>query len=346
MALDLEKRKSYLGSTDLVAISGLSEYQKPGDVWLEKMGRTIFEGNEITQMGQDLEPVVAMRHARRFGVEVIELPGEPIYHPKYPFIAANMDRIYTGKKRVLECKTASEDQLYSKKELKWGEDGEVNRVPSYYLGQVVNYIGISEFDDGVLSCLFLGKSRIQRDYPIEFDPELYDLMIGNGVTFWETYIVPKVQPPIELFSPDVVMKAIALKVKDNPNVLEATQEFDEWAYQYRELSQKIERLSEDKKIKAARIAEWITTNGGTKVKHSLGSFTYQKPKAKAPEIVFDAEAAWHAFLADIHGYGEHSSVPDSLVADLLNLAGEIQERCTTTKVSESSEPKLHPWWAK
>jgi predicted phage-related endonuclease len=346
MALDLELRRNYLGATDLVAISGLSDYKKPGDVWLEKMGKSTFTGNAATEWGTDLEPIVAMRHGRRFGVELLELPPEPIYHPVYHFIAANVDRIYKNRKRILECKTAGEDQLYEKDNPKWGEDGEPNKTPIGYLGQTNTYIGLLDFEDAYLSCMFLGKSRIQRDYPIDFDQELYDLMIQNGVAFWNTFIVPKIQPPVEMFTPDVVMKAVAMKARleeKKAAVLVATPDLEQWVTTYRGLGQRIDDLTDAKKIQAAKIAQWIVENGGTKVKHSLGSFIFKKSEPKKPEQVFNSTDAWARLLASIPNL---KTVPDPIVADLLHLAEDIRDACTTTTTSESAEPTLRPYWAK
>lgn len=339
--MDLELRKKYLGATDLSAISGLSDYRKPGDVWLEKMGLSTFSGNAATEWGTDLEPIVAMRHARRFGVALVELPPEPIYHPEHRFIAANPDRLYKGQKRVLECKTAAEDQLYGA-ESKWGEDGEENAVPVGYLGQTNTYIGILGFEDAYLSAMFLGKSRIQRDYPISFDAGLYDLMIDNGVRFWRTYVEPRVQPPVEMFSTEVVMKAVALRALSKETVLEATPEIEAWAADYRELSTKIDELTGQKKLRGARIAQWITEQGGTKVKHGLGSFTFKRGEAKPGKPVTNFEAAWAQLVSEIPGL----EIPDHLLADLMTLAGTVRAACTTTPVSEPSEPVLRPYWAK
>ena len=345
MALDLELRKGYLGGTDLAAISGLSDYTRPGDVWLEKMGQRTFTGNAATEMGQDLEPVVAMRHGRKFGVTLLELPPEPIYHPEYPFIAANPDRIYADRKRVLECKTASEEQLYGQ-ESPWGEDGEPGRVPLGYLGQTNHYIGMTGFDDAYLSCLFLGRSRIQRDYPIPFDRDLYDLMIQNGVQFWRTYVEPRIQPPVELFSPEMAMKAVAMKARleeKKAKAQESTPQVEAWAQHYRELSDQIDALTGKKKLLAAAIGGWIADQGGTKVKHSLGSFTFKQGDEKPASVVFDAEKAWAALVTSIPGM---ASIPGPVLADLQKLIDEVHAACTATVIPTPTTPTLRPYWAK
>ena len=346
--MDLELRKTYLGGTDLSVISGLSPHGKPGDVWLEKMGKVLFEGNAATEWGKDLEPVIAMRHARRFGVEVEELPLDPvtespmpIFHKEFPFIAANPDRLYKGQRRVLECKSAGEDQLYGA-DSNWGQDGEENAVPVWYLGQTNHYIGILEYDDGFLSSMFLGKRREHRDYPITFDAGLYDLMIDNGVRFWRTYVEPRVQPPVEMFSTEVVMKAVALRALSKECVLQATPEIEAWAAEYRELSTKIDELKGQKQLRAAHIAQWITEQGGTKVKHGLGSFSFKRGEAKPGKPVTNFEAAWAQLVSEIPAL----DIPDHLLADLMTLAGTVRAACTTTPTSEPSEPVLRPYWAK
>lgn len=339
--LDLELRKSYLGATDLVAISGLSEYKKPGDVWLDKMGVSTFTGNAATEWGKDLEPIVAMRHGRRFGVELLELPPEPVYHPEYPFIAANLDRIYQGRKRVLECKTAAEDQLYGD-ESKWGEDGVENAVPIGYYGQTNHYIGIMGFEDAYLSAMFLGKSRIQRDYPITFDAELYGLMIQNGVEFWNTYVLPKVQPSVDMFSPECAMKAVALRAVSGDIVLDATDEIEALAATYKDLSNKIDAMTGQKKLAGAQIAKWIAEQGGTKVKHSLGSFSFRRGEAKPGKPVTNYEQAFQLLLNS----DSVKHLPDGLRSDLLHFAQTLIKACTTTPVSEPSEPTLRPWWSR
>lgn len=340
--LDLELRKSYLGATDLVAISGLSEYKKPGDVWLDKMGVSTFTGNAATEWGKDLEPIVAMRHGRRFGVELLELPPEPVYHPEYPFIAANLDRIYQGRKRVLECKTAAEDQLYGD-ESKWGEDGVENAVPIGYYGQTNHYIGIMGFEDAYLSAMFLGKSRIQRDYPITFDAELYGLMIQNGVEFWNTFVLPKVQPPVEMFSADAAMKAVALKAGAKKDVLvECTPEIEEWAQSYKRLSDALGTLEAQKKLQAAKIAQWMADKGGTKVKHSLGSFTFRQGDPKPDVTVTDYQKAWTQLVLAL----PHKDPLLPVMKDLLDLMGEVRAACTTTTTPAPTEPTLRPYWAR
>jgi len=343
MALDLELRKTYLGATDLVAISGLSEYRKPGDVWLEKMGQSTFAGNAATEWGTDLEPIVAMRHGRKFGVELLELPPEPIFHPEFPFIAANLDRIYKHRKRVLECKTAGEDQLYEKEDPKWGEDGEPNAVPIGYFGQTNTYVFLADFEDAYLSCMFLGKSRIQRDYPIEPDRALYDLMIQNGVQFWETYVATRTQPPVEMFSPEVAMKAVALKARAKEVLLETTPQVEAWAKEYKSLSDQIDALTWMKKGHAATIAQWIAEQGGTKVKHSLGSCSFKTPAPKPPVKVFDAEKAWAHLVV---GIPLMKSIPMPVVEDLMRLVDEVYASCNSTVVPESQGPTLRPYWAK
>lgn len=344
MAMNLELRRSYLGGTDLVAISGLSKYKAPGDVWLEKVRGKHSETSPAAQAGKDLEPVVAMRHKRTAEArgEIVNLAelSDPVYDAEFPFIAANPDRIYTNRKRILECKTADEAQLYEAG-TEWGMDGQRNAVPMYYLGQVNHYIGLMKFDDGVLSAFFLGRSREQRDYPIDFDQDLYRLMRENGVNFWRTYVEPKVQPPLDLFSPGRIMEALsdsALAKKGKTGiVVDADQTMQEMARRYKEITDRMGGWEDAKKRLAGQIASWITAQQATKVRHDLGSFTFQKPEPKPAEKVFDASKAWNELMASFQGTSWASD-------ELWNLVNEIRHRCTATVEPEPQTPRLHPYW--
>ena len=350
MALDLKLRRTYLGATDLVAISGLSPWSRPGDVWMEKTGRSLgFEGNAATEVGQDLEPVVATRHARRRAKlgEIVQL-GEltdPVYDKEFPFIAGNPDRIYLNRKRVLECKTASESQLYDLC-YTWGEDGVVNGVPPYYYAQINHYIGELEFEDGFLSSFFLGKSRIQRDYPITFDAELFNLLRTNGAKFWNTYVVPNVQPPVELFGPTALMSLLASKAMPHGGKKGVLAEPDAYleglVSRYREIALKIDELDRQKGGLGGKIAAWIVQQQATKVIHSLGSFTYQQPEPKPSFSETDFRAAWAVLQVKLRENA--AKIPDHMLQGLFDLCADVLADHTKEVTPDPGKPKLHPYW--
>lgn len=341
LPLDLELRKTYLGATDLAVISGLSDYGAPGDVWLEKMGKQLFTGNAATEAGRDLEPVVANWHAQRFGVELVELPPVPIYHPEFPFIAGNPDRLYKGRKRVLECKTAGEDQLWGEESL-WGDDGAENAVPIWYLGQTNTYIGLMGYEDGYLSAFFLGRARERRDYPITFDPELYDLMISNGVTFWKTYVEPRIQPPVEMFSPEVAMKAVGLRAGAKKDVMvETTPEFEELVRRWRLLSKGLDAVEARKKLSAAKVAQWMAEHKATKAKHAFGSCTFRQGDPKPAVSKTDYEKAFNQLIQ-----AAPSKIPPALIDEFAALVNEVRAACTTTYTPDPADPVLRPWWSR
>ena len=349
--MDLELRKTYLGATDLVAISGLSPWRKAGDVWMEKTGRAIgFEGNAATELGTDLEPVVATRHARRrqkMGeiVQLGELP-DPVFDREFPFLAANVDRIYLNRKRVLECKTAAEQQIDDAR-YGWGEDGETDAVPVYYYAQTNYYVGALEFEDAFLTALFLGRQRIQRDYPIQFNPKLYQDMRQNGVTFWKTYVEPNVQPPIELFGPSALMKILAERAQPHGGKKGVPAKSDEYleklAEQYRAIARQIDDLDRSKGALMGKVAAWIVNHQATKVIHRLGSFTYQQPEKKDSFEQTNFEAAWATLALEIQKLT--GSLPgDKVLDELVKMMTLIRANHTIEVTPDPGKAKLHPYW--
>lgn len=91
-AQQLEARRRGLGGTDIVAIVGESPYRKPIDVWLDKMGQAEpFEGNERTEWGTRLEPLVADHYAAETGLHLYEPPT--LCHPDRPWQLGTPDRL-------------------------------------------------------------------------------------------------------------------------------------------------------------------------------------------------------------------------------------------------------------
>lgn len=74
---------------------------------------------------------------------------------------------------------------------------------------------------------FLGRSREQRDYPIDFDQDLYRLMRENGVNSGGPTSSRRSSHPWTLFSPGRIMEALAdsalVKVGKTGIVVEADQ---------------------------------------------------------------------------------------------------------------------------
>lgn len=182
----LRERKQYLGGSDLGALIGESKWKTAVDVYLDKISEEINldDPSEAARWGNILEPVVAEEYARKTGFEV-EITPEPIRHPKYSYLAANIDRWADGKKHILECKTA---RFISKE---WGEQY-TDQIPSSYLCQVAWYAAICNVPKVDIAVLFGGQEF--RIYTYERNTEFEDKLIRIADNFWNNNVLKRIPP--------------------------------------------------------------------------------------------------------------------------------------------------------
>jgi putative phage-type endonuclease len=182
----LMERKNYLGGSDLGAIAGLNPYRTALDVYLDKTSDDIAEDtNSAMHWGTLLEDVIAKEYAQVTGYDV-EIEPNTIYHPKYKFLGANIDRWVGDKEYILECKTAG-----FTKAKEWGEQG-TDQVPESYLVQVAFYAAICNVPKVDIAVLIGGQDF--RIYTYERNKELEDKLINIACNFWNNHIEKRIPP--------------------------------------------------------------------------------------------------------------------------------------------------------
>lgn len=181
-----EERRQYIGGSDIAAIMGQSRWKTPYRLWAEKTGKIDvpdLSNNPAVEMGTRLEQFVAELFAEKTEKQV-RRQSKMYTHPKYPYLVAHVDRLITGSDELLECKTCSAYKL---------EEWE-NKIPKEYILQVIWYLGITGRKRGWIACLIGGQ---KFDYKvIDFDEELFNLMVEKAVKFWD--MVQTQTPPVIL----------------------------------------------------------------------------------------------------------------------------------------------------
>ena len=186
MSFTQEQRMQYIGGSDIAAVLGQSRWKTPYRLWAEKTGKIKMpdlSNCEAVEMGNRLEQLVAEIFSDRTGKQVRRAP-KMYRHSKYPFLVANIDRLIVGGDELLECKTCSAYKL---------EEWE-NKIPREYVLQVIWYLGLTGRKRGWIACLIGGQ---KFDYkPIDFDQELFDLMMEKALKFWD--MMQNKVPPVIL----------------------------------------------------------------------------------------------------------------------------------------------------
>lgn len=244
-----ENRHLYIGGSDIAAVLGKSRYKTPYRLWCEKTGQIEqkVQNLEAVEMGTRLEQFVADLFAVKADKTVRRAP-KGYQHPDYPYMVAHVDRLITGSDELLECKTCSAYKL----------DEWQNAIPQEYVLQVMWYLGITGRKRGWIACLIGGQ---KFDYKvIDFDPELFEIMVNKAREFWD--MVQNNKPPLIL--PDDDETLAELHPKHTEDLIEA-QEFNERAAYLQEL--KMHRDEINKEIKE------IETELKAKIGDNLGILT-------------------------------------------------------------------------
>lgn len=182
-----ENRRTFIGGSDAAAVLGLSKWQTPYHLYLEKTGEIEPEAQTWEMSyGKALEPLLRQHYANTTGREVI-LPHKSIRSEKYPFMGYNPDGLIVSEKRLAEFKTAAYGDL-------WGEEG-TDEIPIEYLLQVQHGLIVLEWDVAEVFAS-IGGRRPKMPYIVEADKELHEAMIESDHDFWHNHVLAKVPPQI------------------------------------------------------------------------------------------------------------------------------------------------------
>ena len=150
-AEQIKERIGYLGASDAAAAVGLSRWKSPVEVWAEKtefVEPEDISGKLSIRMGNKLEDVVAEIFQEETGKKVHRV-NETIYHPQYPFLAANLDRRVVGEDACLEIKTAGA----------WAaKDWEGEELPREVIIQVMHQLACTGKKVGY-ACVLIGGNQ-------------------------------------------------------------------------------------------------------------------------------------------------------------------------------------------
>lgn len=230
----LLKRKEGIGASEIGAVLGFNKYRTPYQVWLDKTSRDIIEVIETPAMrrGTMMEETVAQEYSTYTG-NTIRRDNKIRIHPEARFLFASLDRIILDKNDgrgvgVLECKTVSS---FAQKQ--WEEE-----IPLYYYAQLQQQLAVTGYSWGEIALLVADTFELTI-LPFERNEDFIKQMIDVASIFWNTNVLGKVAPPMEL--PDFETKFIKddVKVEANTAVVKMISDL-------KDVKEKIKALSESK----------------------------------------------------------------------------------------------------
>jgi len=199
-----ERRKNYIGASDMAAIMGLDPFRTAYDIWLQKTGRiTETAENKAMQRGTYLEDAVLTWFADTTNKKIIRNQTRVCPESRVP-IAANLDAFVPDEKRPVEAKTAGP---YSKE--RWGEDG-TDQVPDRILVQTTVQMLCTQAD-----CCYVPAYLPYREFVlfvVKYNKLLAELILEKAEQFWTKYVQPDTPPENSAPSID-----LAKNIRRQPN---------------------------------------------------------------------------------------------------------------------------------
>jgi putative phage-type endonuclease len=233
-------RKSGIGGSDAAGVCGVSKWNTPIKVFLDKISDSIEqEENPVFERGHILEPLVRGMFALQTGLGV-KIPKNMIRHDKNDFMLANVDGYLPEEKAIVEIKTAN---YFNKGD--WG-DCFTDEIPHDYLVQVQHYLSVCKMNKAYVAVLFGDEKMfrmlmtlvkkcgiadvLKEDLPL--DVQIYEVnahgvlskrLVDIECQFWFDHVMTRT-PPQWTDSED--LKALFPKSEDGKKIVAQEQDFE------------------------------------------------------------------------------------------------------------------------
>ncbi len=187
----LAERRKTLGASEIPVVTGHIKFKSPLVLWAEKRGLVPpFEGNEFTEWGNRLEPVIREKYAEVVGLRVEK--GETVICTRESWRSCTPDSIVFDANGVAvrghEIKCRGEFRAEE-----WGEPG-TDQVPADVAIQAhwsMDVTGLRQWDITPL----IGGNRFGV-YTVFYDADIARSLTEIGRAFWK-HVVDGTEPPID-----------------------------------------------------------------------------------------------------------------------------------------------------
>ena len=193
-------RRKFIGGSDIAKILGIDPWRTATDLWLDKITPPVEEdertiARQLTR-GKRLEPYVIAMAQEEFGIK-ITATNQRYIDPEIPFFACEIDAECGGDAPEVGTINVEIKTVHPFKAKEWGEL-ESDQLPLHYLAQVQWGMGVTgrEFCN-----VFALIGDDLRRYIVPRDDSTIEAMRRRAEHFWQTFVIPKVAPPLDYADP-------------------------------------------------------------------------------------------------------------------------------------------------
>jgi putative phage-type endonuclease len=252
-AEQIATRKTGFGGSDAAAACGLSRWQTPLGLYLEKRGEVEpNETNDLMDWGNRLEPAIRQAYSDATG-RVVRLPRETLRHPRFPFMLCHPDGV-TDDFRLFEAKNTRSGE-------EWGEPG-TDQIPAPYLVQVQHNMAVTGLQVADVAVLVGGSDF--RLYEVPADDEAQEIIVALEAELWGR--IERGDPPPVRTNEDARLRfgrsSIAREVQAGPEALAA---FDVLVGLKKHLASVEREIEEAEVVLKSTLGEYDTLVNGRKV---------------------------------------------------------------------------------
>lgn len=181
-----ERRRSYVGASDVAAVMGLSPFASAADVWTEKVYGTDDISSDAAELGSALEAGVRAMADAKLGKTKKAGPFRVLDGTR---LGVNLDAYLedadSGDEKIIpvELKTAGLLNPHSPFLDEWGAEY-TDEMPAHYLVQVMAQIAAVGAPYGYLGALIAGRGFLV--YRVNRDDEMIEMMLRDIAAFWSS----------------------------------------------------------------------------------------------------------------------------------------------------------------
>ena len=287
-AEQLEVRRGGIGSSDIAAICGLSEWASPLTIWLRKTGQDAGSDALQLRIGSQLEPLIAALYTERTGDALVN-PDQVYRSVDRPWQLATPDRLRMADEGIVELKNAY-------MATGWGDEG-TDEIPQEYVCQTQWQMDVMGADFAHVAAI---TGRTFRIYCVRYDECLCLALREAAERFWTDYVLAGVQPPVSANDNDRLWLQDRFVAHTDKLIAASTVE-DEMALRFWEAREAKKSAEKAESLAANQLREFIGAAAG--VQGADWKATWKAPK---PTNSVDWEAVAKELGASSELVAKHS----------------------------------------